>query len=60
MYPYSPNAEDIDAFLYITIYIRRFIAGRVEDTRILKEAIVHCPRYKSGKHDSAPPSKQGE
>ncbi|RPA72138.1 DNA/RNA polymerase, partial [Ascobolus immersus RN42] len=39
-YPVPTTPEELDAFNYLTPYLRRFIPGRAEHTRILKEAIV--------------------
>jgi len=40
-YPRPTNAAEIEAFIYMTIYLRQFIQGRAEHARILKEAILY-------------------
>ena len=40
-YPWPMTPNEVDAFVYMTIYLRKFIPGRVEHAQILKEAIVY-------------------
>jgi hypothetical protein len=39
-YPVPTNEAEIDKFLFMTTYIRKFIPGRAEYARIMKEAVV--------------------
>jgi hypothetical protein len=38
-YP-SPTNEELERFIYLTVYLRRFIPGRAELIRIMKSAIL--------------------
>src|SRR5205807_9061713 len=40
-YPRPTNLGEIEAFLYMTIFLRQFIPGRVEHARLLKKAIQY-------------------
>ena len=59
-YPRPTNANEVEAFVYMTIYLRQFIPGRAEHARILKEAIVYRPLHESEKNKSAQPGKRGK
>jgi len=37
-YPWPTNANEVDAFIYMTIYLHQFIAGHVEHAQIVKKA----------------------
>jgi hypothetical protein len=39
-YPVPTNEAEIDKFLFMTTYIRKFIPGRAEYARIMKEAVI--------------------
>jgi hypothetical protein len=39
-YPVPTNEAKIDKFLFMTTYIRKFIPGRAEYARIMKEAVI--------------------
>jgi hypothetical protein len=39
-YPVPTNEAEIDKFLFMTTYIRKFIPGRTEYARIMKEAVI--------------------
>ena len=40
-YPRPTNLAEIEAFLYMTIFLRQFIPGRVEYARLMKKAIQY-------------------
>src|SRR5205807_10439001 len=40
-YPQPTNVAEVEAFLYMTIYLGQFIPGRAEYARVLKEAIIY-------------------
>lgn len=37
------NFEEVEQFLYLTLYLRRYISGRVEHTLILKTSLQEYP-----------------
>jgi len=59
-YPTPTNAVEIEAFIYMTIYLRQFIPGRVEHARILKEAIVYQQLNGYEKNKSEQASRRGK
>jgi len=59
-YPQPANPMEIESFLYMTIYLRQFIPGRTEHSRILKEAITYRPLHKDEKNQSAQASNRGK
>jgi len=59
-YRQPANPMEIESFLYMTIYLRQFITGRAEHSRILKEAITYCPLHKDEKNQSAQASNRGK
>jgi len=59
-YPQPTNANEVDAFVYMTIYLRQCIPGRVEHARILKEAIIYRPLHKNEKNKAAQTTKRGK
>ena len=42
-YPIPTSLEEIENFLYLTIYLKALIPGYTEHARILKEAVVRAP-----------------
>jgi len=59
-YPQPTNANEVDAFIYMTIYLREFIPGLVQHGRILKEAIVYRLLPEHEKNRSTQTSKRGK
>ena len=59
-YPQPTTVDEVDAFVYMTIYLRQFIPGHAEHARILKEAIVYRPLYESEKNKSTQTGKRGK
>ena len=59
-YPRLTTAAEIEAFLYMTIYLCQFIPGRTEHARILKEAIVYHPEHESEKYGLAWTGRRGK
>jgi len=57
-YPRPANATEIEAFLYMTIYLRQFIPGRAEHARILKEGIIYRPQHEYEENKPALTSKR--
>lgn len=47
-YPVPQNMEEVDIFLYMTLYLKMFIPDRAEHARILKEAGSKVERRKTG------------
>ena len=54
-YPWPTTVNEVDAFVYMTIYLHQFIPGHVQHARILKEAIVYrqLPGDKNSKSEQA-------
>ena len=48
-YPVPTSLEEIENFLYLTIYLKALIPGRTEHARIMKEAMVRTPSGISNK-----------
>ena len=59
-YPRRTNAAEIEAFIYMTIYLHQFIPGRVEHAWILKEAILYSPSTGNKKNEPAQTSSRGK
>ena len=59
-YPQPTTAVEIEAFLYMTIYLRQFIPGRAEHARILKEAIIYRPLHQHEKDRLVQPGRRGK
>jgi len=57
-YPRPANTTEIEAFLYMTIYLRQFIPGRAEHARILKEGIIYRPQHEHEENKPALTSKR--
>ena len=39
-YPTPKNEKELDQFLYMTLYLKRYIAGRAEHAKVMKEAVL--------------------
>ena len=59
-YPRPTDANEVHAFIYMTIYLRQFTPGSVEQARILKEAIVYRLLPENEKNKSAQTGKRGK
>ena len=42
-YPVPTSLEEIENFLYLTIYLKALIPGYIEYARLMKEAVVRTP-----------------
>jgi len=59
-YPRPTNLNELEAFIYMTIYLRQFIPGRAEHARILKDAIIYRALHHSEKNRSTQTTKRGK
>jgi len=59
-YPRPTNLNELEAFIYMTIYLRQFIPGRAEHAHILKEAIIYCALHDSEQNRSTQTTKWGK
>jgi len=59
-YPRPTDTAEIEAFIYMTIYLRQFIPGRAEHALILQEAILYRPLNGDEKSKSEQASRRGK
>lgn len=51
-YPVPKSYKEVEAFLYLTPFLRRFIPGRAEHARILKDCMVEQVTEENGKRET--------
>ena len=58
-YPTPRNEEELDKFLYMTTYLRRYIPGRADHAQRMKQAVIYDENPGSKEVERDPDNKEG-